>query len=310
VSERPDVTVVVESYNLAEGSGLERFRLALRAAADMLEAHGNGELLVTDAAGDGTVAEVLEREFPAARRVDAQGLGYDEAKRRAAVEAESDFVVYLDGDCIPADGWLDAHLVALRSGAHATTGFTRYDGGWWGAIESVLDFGFVLPARERVAECYTSNNAGFRRSTLLAVPHPPGPMRCRCYAHAQELIKRGTPVRMVPGAQTYHERQSLVDERFRQGFDAVAACWVNPGLREAPLLRLGPLAAPLFYARAVLLDWWRVLAGRRELGLAPWQAVASLPAFPLLRLIDLAGMVRALAPGGRTSRVGLKAAAK
>jgi hypothetical protein len=85
---------------------------------------------------------------------------------------------------------------------------------------------------------------------------------------------------------------------------------VNPRLRAAPLLRLGPLAAPLFYGRAVTRDWQRVLVGRRELGLARWQAVASLPVFPLLRLIDVVGMVRALAPGGRTSRVGLKAAAK
>jgi hypothetical protein len=310
VSERPDVTVVVESYNLAEGSALERFRLALQAAAGALEAHGDGELLVTDAAGDGTLAELLDREFPGARLVEAHGLGYDEAKLKAAAEASSEFVVYLDGDCIPIEGWLEAHLAGLRSGAHATTGFTRYEGGWRGAIESVLDFGFVLPARDRVAQCYTSNNAGFRRSTLLEIPHPEGPMRCRCYAHAQELLKRGMPVRMVPGAETHHERQPLVDERFRQGFDAVAACWVNPGLREAPLLKLGPLAAPLFYGRAVLNDWRRVLIGRRELGLATWQAFASLPAFPLLRLIDLAGMVRALAPGGRTSGVGLKAAAK
>jgi hypothetical protein len=310
VSERPDVSVVVESYNLAEGSALERFRLALQAAAGMLEAHGSGELLVTDAAGDGTVAELLEREFPGARLVDAQGLGYDEAKLKAAAEASSEFVVYLDGDCIPTGGWLEAHLAALRDGAHATTGYTRYEGGWRGAIETVLDFGFVLPAQDRIAECYTSNNAGFRRSTLLEVPHPAGPMRCRCYAHAQELRRRGTPVRMVPGAQTHHERQPLVDERFRQGFDAIAACWVNPRLRAAPLLRLGPLAAPLFYGRAVTRDWQRVLVGRRELGLARWQAVASLPVFPLLRLIDVVGMVRALAPGGRTSRVGLKAAAK
>jgi hypothetical protein len=305
---RPDVSIVVESYNHAEGaSGLERLRVALEAATRMLDEHGNGALLVTDAVGDGEVAAWLEREFPKARVVDAGGLDYDEAKLEAARLAESDIVLFLDGDCIPAPGWLDAHLAAFEAGHHATTGFTRYDGGWRGAIESVLDFGFMLPPGDRVIGCYGSNNAGFRRETLLEVPQPPGAMRCRCYAHAQELLRRGKPVRMVPAARTSHERQPLVEERYRQGFDVVAACWVNPALREARLLKLGVFAAPLFYARSVMLDWRRVLSAGQHLGLARWQAIASLPAFPLLRLIDLAGMARALAPGGRTSGVGLKA---
>jgi hypothetical protein len=309
VTNRPDVTVILESYNHAEGSsGLDRLRIALEAATQMLEDHGNGALLVTDADGDREVAELLGREFPRARIVDARGLDYDEAKLEAAVQAESDLVLYLDGDCIPEPGWLDAHLAGLEAGHHATTGFTRYDGGWRGAVESVLDFGFMLPPADRAIACYGSNNAGFRRDALLEVPHPPGPMRCRCYAHAQQLIRSGRSVRMVPGARTRHERQPMVEERYRQGFDAIAACWVDPALPEARLLRLGVFAAPLFYARAVLFDWRRILSARADLGLAKWQAVASLPLFPLLRLIDFAGMVRALAPGGKTSGVGLKAA--
>ena len=305
---KPDVTVVIESYNHAEGSsGLDRLRIALDAATHMLEEHGNGALLVTDAAGDGDVPRLLEREFPRARVVDAVGLGYDEAKLEAARQAESDLVVYLDGDCIPSPGWLQEHVAALEAGHHATAGFTRYDGGWRGAVESVLDFGFMLPPGDRVIGCYGSNNVGFRRQTLLDVPQPPGKMRCRCYAHAQDLLRRGMPVWMVPKARTSHERQPMVEERYRQGFDMVASCWVDPALREARLLRVGVLAAPLFYGRAVLLDWRRILTAHRHLGLARWQAVASLPVFPLLRLIDLAGIVRALSPGGRTSGVGLKA---
>ena len=305
---KPDVTIVVESYNHAEGSsGLERLRLALDAATKMLDEHGNGALFVTDAAPGGEVAAWVGREFPNARIIDAVGLDYDEAKLEAARQAESEVVLFLDGDCIPAPGWLEAHLAAFAAGHSATTGFTRYDGGWRGAVESVLDFGFMLPPGDRVIGCYGSNNAGFRRETLLEVPQPPGAMRCRCYAHAQELMRRGTPVRMVPAAKTSHERQPLVEERYRQGFDVVAACWVNPSLREARLLKLGLFAAPLFYARSVLLDWRRVLAAGQHLGLARWQALVSLPLFPLLRLIDLAGMARALGPGGKTSGVGLKA---
>ena len=63
----PEVSVVVESYNHAEGSELERF------------AHSE-------------LVELLESRFPAARRVETKGLGYDRAKMRAAEEARSPFV--------------------------------------------------------------------------------------------------------------------------------------------------------------------------------------------------------------------------
>ena len=301
-------TVVLESYNLAEGTGVDRFRTALRLAARMVEEHGDAELVVTDAEGDPALAELLRREAPEARLVDARGLDYDEAKFAAATTASGDSVLFLDGDCIPEPGWLDAHLAALDAGHRATSGFTRYDGGWRGAVETVLDFGFMLPVRDREVGCYGSNNSAFSRETLLASRPPGGPMRCRCYAHAQELIRRGTPVRLVPGARVRHARVDFRAERYRRGFDLVAACWVDPTLREARWLRLGVLAAPLFYAEAVALDWRRLAAGRRDLGLTRLRAVLSAPLFPLLRLLDLAGIVRALAPGGRTSGVGLRAA--
>ncbi len=300
-----EVSVVVESFTHGEGSGLDRVELALRAATEMVEANGNGEVLVADSSGDAALAQLLGREFPAVRRVDALGYGYDEAKLKSAHEARGRFVVYLDGDCIPDPGWLDHHLDALRAGAPATGGFTRYDGDFMGAVESVLDFGFLLPAESRPLGCYASNNAGFRRRLLLENPYPDGPMRCRCYAHAQLLQRRGMPVQMVPDARVRHERQPLFRERYRQGYDAVAACWTDPTLPESSLARGGVLAAPAFYCRAVAYDWRRIRAGRRDLGLSGWRAVGATVLAPALRLVDLAGMVRALAPGGRASGRGL-----
>jgi glycosyltransferase involved in cell wall biosynthesis len=96
----PAVSVVVESYNHAEGSELERFTESLDAATKIVQAH-EGEVLVADSSGDPELVELLERRFPAARRVATKGLGYDRAKMRAAEEARSPFVVFLDGDCIP-----------------------------------------------------------------------------------------------------------------------------------------------------------------------------------------------------------------
>ncbi len=154
-----------------------------------------------------------------------QGLDYDGAKQKAAASARGVYVLFLDGDCLPAPGWLDHHLSPLRRGeAQATGGFTRYDGGYMAAVATVLDFGFLLPRGRRVLGCYASNNCGFKRDLLADVPIPAGPMRCRCFAHAQTLLRHGTPVTMVPEAAVRHEVQPFFRERYRQGYDAVAAC--------------------------------------------------------------------------------------
>src|SRR5205085_10677105 len=127
---------------------------------------------VAGSSADPALEELIARELPRVRRVEAAGLGYDEAKLRAAEQARGTYVLYLDGDCIPSEGWLGQHLAALRSGHAATGGFTRYDGGFLGTIGSVLDFGFLLPVKPRVLDCYAFNNSGFRRDVMLDAPPP------------------------------------------------------------------------------------------------------------------------------------------
>lgn len=289
-----EATIVLETFNRAEGGSGERLLRAVGAALELSREHGSAEVVVADSSGDPTLAERLAREAPAAGVVEAPGASYDAAKMLAASCARGRYVLFLDGDCLPEEGWLDAHLAALSDGIAGTGGFTVYEGGFLAALETVMDFGFLLPPGERDLDCYASNNSGFRREALASCPVPDGPLRCGCYHHAQLLKRRGTPVRMTPRARALHECQSFLAERLRQGFDRVAACWADPELAETPLLRLGPLAAPAFYARELWLDWRRVLAGRRALGLSRAQAALGMLLFPLLRLPDLAGMLKAL----------------
>ena len=113
---------------------------------------------------------------------------------------------------------------------------------------------------------------------------------------------------LVPEARVRHERQPFFRERYRQGFDMVAARWVDPELSGASLLKVGPLAAPIFYGH-VVRDWQRLVGSRRELELAWWQLVPAGALAALSRLIDLAGIMRALGPGGRESGVGMETSA-
>lgn len=296
-----EVSIIVEGYTCVEIGDVERFRRSLASAVGMLQQASNaGEVLVIDTSGSPELAGIVA-EFPGVRMVKAIHLKYDDAKFVAAQEALGEYLLYLDGDCLPNAQWLDAHLSALKNGADATGGFTRYDGGFLAAIESILDFGFLIPLKRRTLGCYASNNAGFRRSILLIHRYPDGELRCNCYAHAQELRRLGRPVVLIPEARVLHRVQPFFVERFRQGFDAVGACWVNPSLRERPWLALGFFAAPLFYAETVLLDYRRIFAGYRDLGVSFWALPFTLVLFPLFRLVDLAGMVKALASTPRST---------
>ncbi len=290
------VTIIVESYNFTEDRDAAPLRRALHAACELRREDPAGrEVILTDAAPSGALSMLL-KDFPEVRSVAASGLSYDEAKFRAVREARGEYVVFLDGDCVPQPGWLEAHCAALRSGeAVATGGFTRYEGGWFAALCTLLDFGFLLPLERRSLGCYASNNSGFHRPTLLEIPMCESELRCNCYAHAQALMRARKPVLLIPEARVRHKTPLFFGERFRQGSDTVAACRVNPELRANRWLRLGIFAAPLFYSELVGLDWRRLASGYRDLELPLWSLPFAALLCPVFRLVDLCGIVKALA---------------
>lgn len=296
------VSLIIETYNLAEGTARERFAAAIQSAS-VAAAQCQGELLITDVCGDSDVAQIVAESAPGARLLDATGMSYDQAKMMAAKQARSEKLVYLDGDCEPMGDWPNELLDALQRHPHMAGigGFTRYRGnGVISAAMSVMDFGFLYPVIERPLACYAFNNVAFRRQILIACPSEGEGMRCGCFAHAQTLIQRGIPVVLCPQAIAIHDLPPIFRERFRQGYDTIAACWANPRLPEARWLRLGIASMPLFLAMRILLDWRRLLIGHQNLGLGPAGLVTAFSLVPLLRFIDVMGMLQALLIGQRS----------
>jgi len=245
VSE-PEYSIVVETFTFLEGGDTGRFFRALDAAVS-IAAEDGGEVLLIDVCGFADLHAALRERFPTVRVVHAVGMGYDHAKMKAAQAARGSFVLYLDGDCLPLPGWRDAMLAELRSGRAAVGGYTRYDGGYRAALESVMDFGFLYPSKSRPLECYAFNNAGFNKESMLSIPAGSPFLRCACYKHAQDFKRHGVPIWMVPEAKVLHEQQPLVRERTRQGFDKVAAAWADPQVREARWLKFRLPSVVSFY---------------------------------------------------------------
>ena len=292
----PDIAVVVESFNEAEHSSVDRLAETLELARDATSRHGNARVVLADGGENPAVAKLLSERFPGVEHIRPGADDYDAAKRAAAHAVGARIVVYLDGDCQPTDrDWLAALTEPIVAGrAVGTAGFTMYEGGWFARVLSVMDFGFLLPRRSHDLDCYASNNAAFAADVLRRTPAPDGDMRCRCFAHAQTFARQGTPLQLAPGAFVRHEAVPLKKERLRRGWDLVTAARVDPEIREARWLRFGVLAAPLFWAQNVALDAKRSLTAGGDMGLGPISRVAAVPVMAAVRLIDLRGIVAAL----------------
>ena len=104
-----EYSILIESFTLQEGGDAARFVRTVEAAVEMT-AEDRGEVLLIDVCGFADLHVAVEERFSAVRMVDAVGLGYDDAKMLAAREARGDYLLYLDGDCLPLPGWKEAFL--------------------------------------------------------------------------------------------------------------------------------------------------------------------------------------------------------
>lgn len=305
-SDAPEITLVTEAYNLAEGQGWDELVNAVATIGKLARAH-DAETILTDPSGDPRIAELVA-SHAGLRYLAVPGATYDEQKLAAARSARGTLLVFLDGDCRPAaDDWLPRLLAPLRAGsARAVGGQTFYDDfGPRGIACTIMDFGVLWDAPGGDLGCYSSNNCAFDRDLFIEVPPGDGGMRCNCYAHAQALIRRGTPVRHVPEALVLHELPDVAKERARRGRELVVACWADPLLRETAWLAPGHKAAMRFIDDVIHADAQRFHTAPAALGLGPHNALAVEREILALRELDYAGVLAALAEGeadGRNAR--------
>lgn len=141
-----DVTIIVETFNLGEASFLKTLRRTLVAANEIAAGRAATEVLLADCSPAQDVGPQVTSGLLHVQVIDCAGQSYDESKATALAHGRGRFIVFLDGDCVPAEpGWLDAHLGALRAlgGRGASFGFTQYERSFFQDVLSILDFGFL-----------------------------------------------------------------------------------------------------------------------------------------------------------------------
>ena len=101
MNERPEITVIIPVWN-----GEKRIGATLAAIADQTLPRSRFEVIVVDnGSTDGTVA--VAQRFPFVKLLSEPQPGSYRARNRALAEASGEYVLFTDGDCVPAPDWIE-----------------------------------------------------------------------------------------------------------------------------------------------------------------------------------------------------------
>jgi glycosyltransferase involved in cell wall biosynthesis len=221
------------------------------------------------------------------------------ARNRGAALATGDPIIFIDDDCTPAEGWLEALLNAHARGATCVGGSLArppglpvsarldYYCGWY-HVHPRCRAGPVPnhpPGNLSVRRAAFSNTCGFSERKPLA------------YAHEElewqaELQRKGTPIYFEPKAKVYHRNRpgfgNLLRRNYRWAYSSIEAKAQTGAARMAWLYRYPRLliaaAAPLALAQSAYIVICWVRAG-------VFEPLLLFPAVVVARLAYAAGMV-------------------
>ncbi len=221
------------------------------------------------------------------------------ARNRAAAISTGDPVIFLDADCTPAPGWLDAILSAHAAGETIVGGSLELPSGlsWtarcdyycgWYHVHSGVGPGPVPnhpPGNLSVRRAAFLSTEGFVERQPIAFAHEE-------LAWQAELARKGHRILFVPEAIVFHHNRpgfgNLLRRNYRWAYSSIESKAESKAARLVWLYRypraLIAFSVPLAFAQTgyILLCWLRV--GRLE-------PLLLLPAIFAARLAYAAGMI-------------------
>jgi hypothetical protein len=244
-------------------------------------------LLVTK--GDPTVADrsLATRPHVSIISVDP-GASYHEVHNAGGCAATTEYIGFVDSDCVPDRRWVHTAVASLDGGADVVTGRTQYIGpGRWAHFMNFFDFGTTGRRPDGSATQFTLSNVAFRRDVFVTHPietrvrRSGGSYLASARLRADNCFVAYNPEMRVAHGNDYQRGMSL-SKRLRNGHDAAILLRVDDTgvMPHRWITHLGPLAAPLVAGKRVWDDWGRLRHQRADLGI-------SIPEVPVLALLSI-----------------------
>jgi glycosyltransferase involved in cell wall biosynthesis len=266
------VSVIIETWNIGSDPDLlapQLSRLALQLAElahDVVITHAG-----ICAAKRADLSRLVDRpltwiELP-------RDAGYYEHKNAGFDASTGDTVAFIDGDCAPSPGWLEALLAPFSSGAHVVAGATSYAGAlaplaneidfpYFDGDEPRRRFGATAPAPSPTVRNFFANNVAFTRAPFAARRYPTiEPMfQGQCQVLALRLLEDGIAIAFAPDARVTHawpdSAREWLQVRLLRGADTTQLLPYVVGTyapaARVPVEKLGPLPTlALLAVRAV-----------------------------------------------------------
>lgn len=291
-ANRPRITFVVETCNIAPGQSFEGIDRALDALARQTVPTVETEVLVmADSTRTPGLREHLERASPHVRVVDSPGLHYYAQKNLGARLARAEIVGFVDADCDPVPEWAEAVLESFaRGGERVTAVQGRYrthslDRSAIARAFLVTTFGHQAAATDRPISSLAASNCAVRRRELVERPFREDPFfHGPDVAKASDLAARSETILLAARAVNAHDHEPGLRAQHIRGV-YWGYCFLklrHTTGREAKYARLfralGPLAPIALIPAKALIDLRR-LAERRadlELGLGATLGCAAM----------------------------------
>jgi hypothetical protein len=200
---------------------------------------------------------------------------YYTMKNAGARAATSEYVAFLDGDCLPGPGWADAAVAALDAGADVVAGKTRYAGpGALSRLMGYFDLGTVSTRADGSASAFHLNNVAFRRDVFLSNPLDTRFRRSGgCVLANFQLRAANRRIVYEPAMYVTHgndwKKGFGLSKRLGSGHNTVNILRYDDtgAVPYAWLTRLGPLAAPLVAVRRIWDDLFLLARQHDDLGI-------------------------------------------
>jgi glycosyltransferase involved in cell wall biosynthesis len=270
------VSVVVPAHNEAAGISA-RIRAILAQAVSGIELQ---VIVVDDSSTDQTVPLARAAGAEVIRLPDSVAGGNPAAARNLGARvSRGDPIIFLDADCTPAPGWLEAFLAAHSRGEIVVGGSLDLPDGLSASARCDYYCGWYLVHSRRPAGYVPHHpppNLSVRRDAFFSTS---GYTEARPFSYTNEerrwqaeLRRRGTRVYFEPRARVFHYNRpgfvNLLRRNYRWAYTSLAAKSTSGSARMAWMYRYPRLmiaaSLPLAFAHTLyILGCW-LRAGRLE----------------------------------------------